>query len=358
MKIGIIGLANSGKTTIFNALTGQNVPTAVYPTTDGHPHEGVVKVPDERVDTLSQIFNPKKTIYATVHYVDYIGLTKGDPVQNRKVLDVIKDVDAVLHVVRCFEDESVVHPFGKVDPYTDVETVRMELLLSDLELVEKRLQRMDEAAKRGKKPDEKERHVLIKCKEALESEIPLREVELSEEETLSIRHLQFITTKPEVLVINLSEEDIGTERERNLIETLGKEGSCPVVSLSGKIEMEIAQLSEQDRKAFLEDLGLKEPAMHRVIRLCYKHLGLISFFTVVQQEVRAWTIKRGTTALNAAGKIHTDMQRGFIKAEVINYEDFISVGSMAEARKRGLLRLEGKSYEVRDGDIITFRFNI
>jgi hypothetical protein len=217
---------------------------------------------------------------------------------------------------------------------------------------------MEETSKKGKKPDEKEMHVLIKCKEALESETPLRDVEFSEEESIAIRHLQFITTKPEVLVINLSEEDIGTEKEKELLETLSGDGSYPVVSLSGKIEMEIAQLSEQDRKAFLEDLGLEEPAMHRVIRLCYEHLGLISFFTVVQQEVRAWTVKRGTIALNAAGKIHTDMQRGFIKAEVINYEDFISVGSMAEARKRGLLRLEGKNYEVRDGDIITFRFNI
>ncbi len=358
MKIGIIGLANSGKTTIFNALTGQDVPTTVYTTTEAQPHIGIVKVPDERVERLAQIYNPKKITFATVQYIDYLGITKGDMEQNRKVLEMIKDVDAVLHVVRVFEDEAVVHPIGDVDPLRDAETVELELILSDLDLVEKRLQRMEESRKRGKKIDEKEKAVLLKCKEALEGEQPLRDVEFTEEELLALRHLQLISLRPEVMVLNLQEEDLGTEKEKQLIKELKERFNVPVTALSGKIEMEIAQLEAEEAEEFLSDLGLKEPAMWRLIRLCYEHLGLISFLTVGKDEVRAWTIKKGTPAQKAAGKIHSDIERGFIRAEVIAFDDFISAGSMAEARERGLLRLEGKTYIVQDGDIINFRFNV
>ncbi len=358
MKIGIIGLANSGKTTIFNALTGQNIPTTVYPTTEAQPNVGVVKVPDERVERLTEIYQPKKVTLATVEYIDYLGITKGDPQQNRKVLDMIKDVDAVVHVIRAFEDESIIHPTGNVDPLRDAETVELELIFSDLELVEKRLERMEEGARKGKKQDEKERAVLLRCKEVLEEEIPLRRVAFNEDELLSLRHLQFISIKPEVMLLNLHEDDIGSEKGSALVEQLRKRFELPVVALSGKIEMEIAQLGQDEAKEFLKDLGIEEPAMARLIRICYDHLGLISFHTVGKDEVRAWTIKKCTTARKAAGKIHTDIERGFIRAEVISFNDFIQSGSMAVAREKGLVRLEGKTYEVQDGDIINFRFNV
>lgn len=358
MKIGIIGAANVGKTTIFNALTGMDIPTTIYTTTEAEPHIAVVKVPDERLDRLSEIYRPRKTTHATVEYVDYLGITKGDLAQNRKVLDLIKDVDAIVHVIRGFSDDSVIHPLGDVNPLRDAETIRLELIFSDLELVDKRLERISEAKKKGKKTDPQEEEVLKKCKASLESESPLRDVEFSEEELLALRHLQFITLKPEVMVINLDEASLNTPKEKELLEEFNKRFNDPTVTLSGKIEMEIAQLSPEEQEAFLEDLGIKEPAMNRLIRVCYEHLGLISFFTVGEDECRAWTIKKGTPAQKAAGKIHSDIERGFIRAEVISYDDFIASGSMAEARQRGLLRLEGKTYEVKDGDIINFRFNV
>lgn len=358
MKIAIVGLANSGKTTIFNALTGLNISTTIYLSTETEPHMGIVKVPDERVERLSEIFHPKKAIYATVQYIDYLGITKGDMEQNRKVLDMIKDVDAILHVVRVFEDDSVVHPLGNVDPLRDAETLELELILSDLDLVEKRLSRIEEARKRGKKIDESEKAVLLKCKKALEDEIPLRNVSFTENELLALRHLQLISIRPEVILLNLQEHDLPEERHSNLIKDFRERFSLPVIALSGRIEMEIAQLDATEAEEFLKGYGLEKPAMHRLIRLCYEHLGLISFLTVGKDEVRAWTIRKGTTAHMAAGKIHSDIQRGFIRAEVISYKDFIEAGSMAVARERGLLRLEGKDYIVQDGDIINFRFNV
>lgn len=358
MRIGITGLANSGKTTVFNALTGQDIPVTVYPTVEGEPHIGVVNVPDERVRRLSGIYQPKKTTFATVEYIDYLGITRGDSKQNRKVLEMIKDVDAVVHVIRAFEDELVVHPLGGIDPLRDAETLELELILSDLELVEKRLQRIEEAEGKGKRQDEMEKRALNKCREALEYERTLRGVPFSEDERLSIRHLQFISIKPSVMLLNMGEGDINTEKERDLSEKLGQKSGLPVVSLSGKIEMEIAQLAEEEAQAFLSELGIEEPAMNRLIRICYEHLGLMSFLTVGKDEVRAWTVERGTTAVRAAGKVHSDIERGFIRAEIVSYEDFISAGSIATARERGLLRLEGKGYEVKDGDIINFRFNV
>ena len=254
MKIGIVGLANSGKTTIFNALTGQNIPTTVYPTTEAQPNIGVVKVPDERVERLSEIYQPKKVTFATVEYIDYLGISKGDPQQNRKVLDMIKDVDAVVHVIRAFEDESIIHPLGSVDPLRDAEIVELELIFSDLELVEKRLERMEKAEKKGKKrdaaQDEKERKVLLRCKETIENEVPLRRVVFTDDELLTLRHLQFISIKPEVMLLNLHEDDLGTDKASVLEEKLRKRFELPVVALSGKIEMEIAQLSQEEAAEF------------------------------------------------------------------------------------------------------------
>ena len=361
MKIAIIGLANSGKTTIFNALTGLNLETTIYPTVTAEPHLGVVKVPDIRLDRLTEIYNPKKTTNATVEYVDYIGLTKGDMVQNRKVFDLIKDADAIVHVVREFEDESVAHPMESINPRRDAETIELEMIFGDLELVDKRLERMEQGLKRGKKPDETEKKVLVKCKEVLEKETALRDMDFSEEEQKTMRNLQFMSIKPELVVLNVGEQDLNSEKTKTT--TSGLQGffkgrQVKVLSLCGKIEMEIAQLSPDEAKAFLDDLGIEEPALNKLIHVSYNLLGLISFLTVGEDEVRAWTIKKGLEAQKAAGKIHSDIERGFIRAEVVSYKDFIAHGNMAGAREKGLLRLEGKTYEVKDGDIINFRFNV
>ncbi len=368
MKLAIIGLSNSGKTTVFNALTGQNLETTMYPTVSGEPNLGVVKVPDPRVEKLAEIYRPKKITHATVEYIDYIGLTKGDVDQNRKVFDLIRDSDAIVHVVRAFEDDAVIHPLNEVSPLRDIETLELELIFGDLEFVEKRLAKMDEGSRRGKKPDEREKKLLLKCKEALEKEVPLRSVVFDEEEERAMRPLQFVSTKPEVVVVNVSEHDLGAEKAasiKNEVEgyfSRGKGTSHAAhhssLSLCGKIEMEIAQLSPEEAKAFLDDLGIQEPALNKLIHVSYDLLGLISFLTVGEDEVRAWTITKGTSAHKAAGKIHSDIERGFIRAEVVHYEDFISSGNMHVAREKGLLRLEGKTYEVRDGDIINFRFNV
>jgi len=361
VKIAIIGLANSGKTTIFNALTGQNLDATVYPTLNAEPQMGVVKVPDMRIERLAEIYKPKKITYATVEYIDYIGLSKGDMDQNRKVFDLIKDADAIVHVVRGFEDEAVSHPLGSVNPRRDAETLELEMVFGDLELVDKRLQRMDEGMKRGKKPEETEKRVLLKCKEVLEQEKPLRDIEFGEDEEKSMRHLQFMSIKPEVVALNVSEADLNTEKavkQLTELQSFYRGKQVKVISLCGKIEMEIAQLFADEARAFLDDLGIEEPALNKLIHVSYDLLGLISFLTCGEDEVRAWTINRGMAAQNAAGKIHSDIERGFIRAEVVSFDDFMAQGGMSGARDKGQLRLEGKTYEVRDGDIINFRFNV
>ncbi|MCL4536146.1 MAG: redox-regulated ATPase YchF [Nitrospirae bacterium] len=365
MKLAIIGLSNSGKTTVFNALTGQNLETTIYPTVSGEPNFGVVKVPDYRIDKLVEIYKPKKITYATVEYIDYIGLTKGDVAQNRKVFDLIKDADTIVHVVRAFEDDAVSHPMNEINPLRDIETLELELIFGDIELVEKRLARMEEGAKKGKKPNEAEKKLLLKCKDALEKEIPLRNVSFDDEEQKAMKHLQFISTKPEVVVLNIGEGDLNTDKALNFqkdaekyFDDKGISKTTKVVSLCGKIEMEIAQLNPDEARAFIDDLGIQEPALNKLIHVSYDLLGLISFLTAGEDEVRAWTIKKGTSAQKAAGKIHSDIERGFIRAEVVGYDDFILCGNMAAARDKGLLRLEGKTYEVKDGDIINFRFNV
>jgi GTP-binding protein YchF len=359
LKVSIIGLSNTGKTTVFNALTGQDIETTTYPTISGEPHIGVVKVPDPRLDKLSGIFRPKKTTHATVEYVDYAGLTRGDMEQNRKIFDLIKDVDATVHVVRAFHDEAVLHPPGEIDPFRDIETVELELIFGDLELVEKRLERMEEGRKRGKKPNEAERKLLIKCRENLEKEVALRDVQFSEEEQEAMKPLQFLSTKPQVVVLNIGENDLNTNSAKELqTRASDRYPSLSVVTLCGKIEMEIAQLPPDEKRPFLDELGIDEPASNKLIHACYAMLGLISFLTVGEDEVRAWTIKKGTNAQKAAGKVHSDIERGFIRAEVISFDDFIAAGGMHAAREKGVLRLEGKTYIVRDGDIIDFRFNV
>jgi GTP-binding protein YchF len=281
--------------------------------------------------------------------------------QNRKVFDLVKDADALVHVVRGFQDEAVSHPIGAVDPLRDAETIEMEMIFGDLELVEKRLERMEQGSKRGKKPDESEKKLLLKCKEILESEKPLRGADLSGEDLKAMRHLQFMSIKPEVIVLNVAEQEMNSEATRKTVsdlESFFKGRQAKVLSMCGKIEMEIAQLSPAEAKVFLDDLGINEPALNKLIRVSYDLLGLISFLTSGEDEVRAWTIEKGMNAQQAAGRIHSDIERGFIRAEVVSYDDFIATGSMHAAREKGHFKLEGKTYEVKDGDIINFRFNV
>jgi hypothetical protein len=372
MKLTITGFSNSGKTTIFNALTGLDLETTTYPTvitTETQPHVGVVKIPDARVDRLSSIYK-KKATYATVEYVDYPGITSTssgrDISHNTKVFNLIKDSDAIIHVVRGFENESVIHPMNSINPVRDVASFETELIFGDLEFVEKRLERIEEQARKGKKPDEADKQLLLKCKQVLEDEISLRDIEFTEEEKKLMLPYQFLSTIPEIIVLNIHESDISSDKVKDYqskIETYFKEKGRgvvpPVLSLCGKIEMEIAQLPPDEAKVFLDDLGIEEPAMYRLCHISYNTLGLISFLTIGKNEVRAWTIKNGTMAQQAAGKIHSDMERGFIRAEVVGYNDFVSSGEdMIKAREKGLVRLEGKSYVIKDGDIINFKFNV
>lgn len=365
MKLGIIGLPNSGKTTVFNALTAQAIEAVAYPTPIGEDaHVGIVKVPDARIDRLSEIYKPKKTTFADVTCVDITGFATGISAskQKAKVFDQVWDVDAIIHVVRAYEDQAVVHPDGDIDPVRDAAALDLELVFHDLELVETRLERIANSMKKGIGAGlEPERDILERFRAQLEEEKPLRNLTLSDEEHAVIGSLQFVSLKPELVVLNVGEDDIGNETTAGTLASLGAhfEGKdTEVFSLCGKIEMELTQLEPDEARAFLEDLGIGEPAMNLVIRKAYELLGLISFFTSGEDEVKAWTIRNGTHAVKAAGKIHSDIERGFIRAETISYDDFIAAGSTVKGKELGTLRLEGKDYMVQDGDIVNFRFNV
>jgi hypothetical protein len=359
MKIALAGLANAGKTTIFNALTGLDMPTTVYPTTDLTVHLGVVKVPDARIDALSAIYKPKKTTYATIQYIDTPGFTPGDKIARAKIFDAIRNVDAIVHVARSFDNEAVSAALDKVDPAAEQALFASELIFEDYELVEKRLQRIEDSQKRGKKTPEQDVSLLLKCKDALEKEIPLRDVEFTQQEQLLMKAMQFISLKPLIIVLNVAEQDLGKPIVNELRQTLQNQAlNTPVVAICGKIEMELAQLSEQEAKEFLQELAIDEPALSKLIHTSFERLNLISFITVGDDEVRAWTIPANTNAQQAAGKIHSDIERGFIRAEVVAYDDFMKAGGMVAAKEVGAVRLEGKLYLVQDGDIINFRFNV
>ncbi len=362
MEIGIIGLPYSGKTTLFATLTGLETDTSHF---GGkiEVHRGVVKVPDERLDRLTEIFKPKKQVNATIQYVEVGGLEKEaahgkgfDP----QFLAVLKNSDALCLVVRAFEDEMYPHPEGRIDPLRDVHIVEAEFLLSDLSIVENRIKRLEKQAKSTKNEEDlRELELLQRCQHALEEETPLRELDFTPEEELKLRGFQFLTAKPLLIVVNYGENDI--EREEEILSPLADYQNKPRVTVTGlcaKVEYEISQLDPQDREIFLRDLGIREPALPKLIRKSYELLGLISFFTVGDDECRAWTIRKGTTAQKAAGVIHSDLEKGFIRAEVVHFNDFITVGNLAKCREKGFLKLEGKEYVVRDGDIITVRFNV
>lgn len=366
MIIGIVGLPNCGKTTLFNAITRGSAEVASYAQTMAEPNVGVAFVPDKRIDRLCEIFKPQKTTYASVKYIDMPGIPKGSLAEGTKITEFLasaREVDALVHVVRVFEDASVQNPAGSIDPLRDAKDLELEFILSDLSIIEKRLERIEADLKKGieRQKREIEKQVLSNFKDILEKEKSLKNISIKPEDEKLIRGYQFLTLKPMVIVLNIHESHINSA-ETEKLSTHIKENFTGekerVEAVCAKAEMEISQLTPEESQMFMDELGIRESAMSKLINACYDILGLISFLTVGEDEVRAWTIKRGFNACNAGGAIHSDIERGFIKAEVISYDDFIEAGSLANAKSKGTFRLEGKNYVVLDGDIINFKFNV
>ncbi len=360
-KCGIVGLPNVGKSTTFNALSNANAESSNFPFCTIEPNVGIATVKDERLYKLAELVKPKKVTPPVVEFVDIAGLVKGASEGaglGNKFLSHIRDVQVIVHVVRCFEDEDIVHTMGDVNPKRDIEVIDLELMLADLQTVENRMEKLKKQAKSGDKKAKEELSILEKFKEKLESGTPLRREQLSKEESKVVKELRLLSAKPVIYVANVSENELEGNRYSKMVEEVAKQESAPVIVLSSKIEEEISKLSDDEKKEFMEMLGLKESGLDKLAKVGYIMLGLITFFTAGPKEVRGWTIKQGTTAKEAAGVIHSDIERGFIRAEVIKYEDYIKAGGEKEAREKGLMRLEGKEYIMQDGDVVYFRFNV
>lgn len=364
MKLGIVGLPNVGKSTLFNAITKSGAEAANYPFCTIEPNVGMVTVPDERLGVLAKMYDSKKVLPAVIEFVDIAGLvkgaSKGEGLGN-KFLSHIREVDAIVHVVRCFDGYGIVHVNGKTNPLSDIETIRLELIFSDMEMIDKRLDRCGRGLKAGSKSAKAEYELLNKIKAGLENGVDARCLDFSEEEIAVLSSLPLITLKPVIFAANVSEDDVSDSSANPYVAAvreLAQSQNCGMVVVSAKIEEEIASIPDDERLEFMAALGIEKSGLESLISESYSLLGLISYLTAGPQEVRAWTITRGTKAPEAAGKIHSDFERGFIRAEVVSYGDLEAAGSMNSAREKGLVRSEGKSYVVKDGDVILFRFNV